>query len=358
MSVNYNPSIVKNGIIQYLDPAISASEFQDNLTICAIANENQTLSITAPDGYTFSGVDFASYGTPSGECENFAQGVCHASNSQTIVEGYLLGNTGTITIPATNAVFGDPCAGTFKRLYVQATVTGLASNNISNVTGGNSIWTLFQLGLGNTAGTPTFESNVQANGSGTSFIQVSRDSRLETGSLTFQIWMNLKGIPLNVGSNNNWRGLLPSAADPLRIVLEQSYVLNFSTVHTDGAYRRFLNNSFAPFPVSADGWQLVTFTYDSSTGTAACYKDAELIRSGPMTANTSSSNATPAGLGLRYNNYVNNGFKIYGEGNTRANPGGSGHCPGEFGNILIYNTALTAEQVRQNFYALKGRYGL
>jgi len=356
MALNYNPSIVNDGLIQYLDPAISASQFEDNITVCATANENQTLSITAPDGYVFSSVDFASYGNPTGECELFAQGACHAANSQSIVEGYLLGNTGTITIPATNAVFGDPCVGTFKRLYVEATITGLASNTISNVVGGNSIWTLNQLGVGTTAGTPTFESNVQSNGSGTSFITAGRDSRLETGSLTFQIWFNLKGIPLNVGSNNNWRGMLPSAADPLRIVLEQSYVLNFSTRHTDNVYRRRLNNSFAPLGVDADGWQMVTFTYDQATGEAACYKNAELVRSGPMTVTSSGGTPTTAGLGLRYNNYVTNGFKIYGEGNTSSNPAGRGHCPGEFGNILIYNVALTQEQVRQNYLALRGRY--
>jgi hypothetical protein len=37
-----------------------------------------------------------------------------------VVSTYLLGQSGTVNIPATNAVFGDPCVGTGKRLYVQA----------------------------------------------------------------------------------------------------------------------------------------------------------------------------------------------------------------------------------------------
>jgi hypothetical protein len=34
-----------------------------------------------------------------------------------------LGQTGTISIPATNVNFGDPCPGTGKRLYVQAMIS-------------------------------------------------------------------------------------------------------------------------------------------------------------------------------------------------------------------------------------------
>ena len=103
----------------------------DNITVCATADESSTLSITAPAGYTFSSVDFASYGNPSGACESFVQGGCHEPNSQTIVESYLLGNSGTIDIPVTNEVFGDPCYGTAKRLYVQATVQGTISGEPS-----------------------------------------------------------------------------------------------------------------------------------------------------------------------------------------------------------------------------------
>ncbi|MBO2545209.1 hypothetical protein J0871_12350 [Salegentibacter sp. BDJ18] len=94
--------------------------FRETGTVCATVNENGNLNISAPEGTVFISVDFASYGTPEGTCENFTLGTCHATNSQTVVEGYLLGNN-SATIPATNAVFGDPCSGVVKRLYVQAT---------------------------------------------------------------------------------------------------------------------------------------------------------------------------------------------------------------------------------------------
>jgi hypothetical protein len=134
--------------------------------------------------------------------------------------------------------------------------------------------------------------------------------------------------------------------------------MNFSTVHTDGVTRRYLNNSFAPINIDANGWQCITYTYDQTSGNAACYKNDTLIRTGPMTTNTSGGSATPAGRALRYNYYASNGWRIYGGTNTGANPSGNGVAPGEVGNILAYNRALTEDQVKQNFYALRGRYGI
>ena len=109
-------------------------------TASATANENQTLSITAPSGLAFTSVDFASYGNPTTDGSDFVLGSCHATNSQSIVESYLIGNTGTISIPATNGVFGDPCGGVVKRLYVKATYgnsTAAVANNLTIESGGS-----------------------------------------------------------------------------------------------------------------------------------------------------------------------------------------------------------------------------
>ena len=106
----------------------------------ATANENQTLSITAPSGLAFTSVDFASYGNPTTDGSDFVLGSCHATNSQSIVESYLIGNTGTVSIPATNGVFGDPCGGVVKRLYVKATYgnsTAAVANNLTIESGGS-----------------------------------------------------------------------------------------------------------------------------------------------------------------------------------------------------------------------------
>lgn len=88
-------------------------------TLCGTANEGSSVTLTAPAGSVFTSVTFASYGTPNGSCGSFTTGACHAANSQTIVESALIGNN-SATISATNGVFGDPCNGTVKRLYIEA----------------------------------------------------------------------------------------------------------------------------------------------------------------------------------------------------------------------------------------------
>jgi len=115
--------------------------------ICATADENTSAVLTAPEGAVFISVGFASYGTPDGTCSAFTIGGCNASTSQSVSEGYILGNN-TASIPATNGVFSDPCQGTVKRLYVMATYTmPICSGNSPGTltgtlpTGGNGVFT-------------------------------------------------------------------------------------------------------------------------------------------------------------------------------------------------------------------------
>lgn len=242
---------------------------------------------------------------------------------------------------------------------------GTASQTISNPIPGSS-WTALNYSIGNSASLKTFLSNADATGAGTSHLKISPNTELTTGSITFIIWFNLKNIPLNVGANNNWRGLLctnvgGTSGSPLTMVLEQGHRINFSTTHTD-LYRRYLNNVFDPIIVDTNGWQMVSYTYDQATGNAACYKNSSLILSGPMTSNTTSGSPTAPGTALQYTNYTSGatetGFRIYGGGNTAANPAGNGICPGEVSNVLVYNRALTATEISNTFNAMRGRYGI
>jgi hypothetical protein len=88
-------------------------------TICGTANEGGSVTLTAPPGHVFISIVFASYGTPNGSCGTFTIGGCHALGSIGIAEDALLGQN-SASISATNGVFGDPCGGTPKRLYVEA----------------------------------------------------------------------------------------------------------------------------------------------------------------------------------------------------------------------------------------------
>src|SRR5688572_6022657 len=88
--------------------------------ICGTASEGGVVTLTAPPGNVITSIEFASYGTPNGACGSFTLGSCHAANSQTICEGVFVGQN-SASIIASNGVFGDPCGGTVKRLYIQAT---------------------------------------------------------------------------------------------------------------------------------------------------------------------------------------------------------------------------------------------
>lgn len=92
--------------------------------LCGTAGEGGVVTLTAPPGNVFTSVEFASYGTPNGTCGSFTNGACHAANSMSIVSAALIGMN-SASINATNGVFGDPCSGTVKRLYIQATYSAV-----------------------------------------------------------------------------------------------------------------------------------------------------------------------------------------------------------------------------------------
>lgn len=92
-------------------PSPSPSE-PPHTTFRSTVDEGGVLVLIAPSGFYFSGVIFASYGTP----ENYIIGSCHAENSLAIVTQALTPER--LEIAADNGVFGDPCGGTYKRLSV------------------------------------------------------------------------------------------------------------------------------------------------------------------------------------------------------------------------------------------------
>lgn len=91
--------------------------------VCSGASEGYTMYLSCPAGTTIQSIDFASYGVPTdyGGC-NYGYEWCNSGSSFGVVRSYCLG-TGSCAVPAVNGVFGDPCVGTYKRLYVRATCT-------------------------------------------------------------------------------------------------------------------------------------------------------------------------------------------------------------------------------------------
>lgn len=90
------------------------------------------------------------------------------------------------------------------------------------------------------------------------------------------------------------------------------------------------------FPTGS--WRHVAMSYDCVAGSGSIYVNGSLAASMTSTTNTNAS-WTPANL------YVG-GYSWDGYSNTR------------FAFVRIYNLALTASQIIQNFNATRGRYGI
>jgi hypothetical protein len=87
--------------------------------MCGTASEGSSLVLTAPPGAVFSKLTFASYGTPDGVCGGYTLGGCSSVSSWSVCSTAIMGKN-SFVIDANNVVFGDPCPGIPKRLYVEA----------------------------------------------------------------------------------------------------------------------------------------------------------------------------------------------------------------------------------------------
>ena len=117
---------VDRGGASAFDVAILTDQVTGPATLCAESNEGSPMNLTAPPGQVITSIDFASYGTPTGTCGSFVLSACDAASSRSVVEAACLGKT-SCSMAADNTTFGDPCPGTQKRLYVQASCGPLAT---------------------------------------------------------------------------------------------------------------------------------------------------------------------------------------------------------------------------------------
>ncbi len=101
-------------------PPAAAPRAHRGVEVCAVANEHEAATLRCPPGMHVVHVGFASYGTPEGGCGRQLPSACHAPASRAVVEQQCLGHA-SCAVPADNAVFGDPCEGTVKRLSLQLT---------------------------------------------------------------------------------------------------------------------------------------------------------------------------------------------------------------------------------------------
>jgi hypothetical protein len=102
------------------------------------ANEGQNVCLTAPTGTTFSSVIFASYGSPT-TVAPYLMGGCHATTSVSIVTTTCIG-LASCCVGALNTLFGDPCAGTGKRLSISLGTPGATARYVPTGGSANPWW--------------------------------------------------------------------------------------------------------------------------------------------------------------------------------------------------------------------------
>lgn len=291
-------------------------------TVCGTAGESGNFTLTAPAGHVFDKVLFASYGTPDGTCGNFSTGACHAAASQSIVEGLLLGNS-SVTLSASNGVFGDPCPGTSKRLYVQARFAptlakdlttfnnnGTLTNGVTYDTAGGGSWAF--------DGTNDFITSPISN-----FI-------LTNASFTAMCWVNLT-LPVsgtffhlgNVGDGITMGvGLSDTQTPGTKVIL--LYPL-----------QRWVNNSY-DLGTYSNGWNFVAISFDSSKYPTVYLNNNAGIYVALNDARTPTLNTMTIGKELTSSRFLT----------------------GKLTDVRLYNRALSATEISAYYNTTKSRYGL
>jgi len=293
-------------------------------TVCGITtSENQQMTLTAPAGHVFDKVLFASYGTPNGVCGSFTIGSCHAATSQSVVEGILLGNnSGTIT---QGGVFGDPCMGVNKRVYVQAR---FAPAQAKDLTVNNNNGTLTNGVTYDTAGAGSWAFD------GTNdFISVPiTNYALNLASVTAFCWVNLslpaKGTLFHLGPFNKGItvgvGIVDNMTLGTKVTLLYSGVVYVSSSYDFGTY--------------SNGWNFVAISFDSSKYPTVYLNN----NAGVYVANNSFS--------VPNSNIVTMGKELDGTGIR--------YLTGKISDFRMYSRALSASEILAYYNNTKSRYGL
>jgi hypothetical protein len=316
-------NIVTDGLVLSLDAGWPNS--YGVTYVCGTAQENQTLTITAPSGYKFTQVIFASYGTPNGTCGNFTiDNACHSLTSVSVVQGYLLGQTGTISIPATNANFGDPCPGIGKRLYVQAAIAPITWLDISG--SGNTGTLINGPLLGDTdGGYLDFDgtNDIVTFGSKT----LTDIGLISQSPMTAEAWVQFDSL-------NDYVHIIDGSNNCFHLAVEST---------SAGASAYFWNGSTYQL-VSLPGlkigqWYHIVGVQDTSQ--IKIYVDGVLLVNGTLSSGASSLVLTNNTLALGY----------WQGQNTR-------YLNGKLAITRLYKKALSLSEIQQNFNAQCNRFGV
>lgn len=299
-------------------------------TVCGTSLPANTFTITAPNNGIFDKILFASYGSPTGTCENFGIGGCHASNTVTKLAPLLLGqNTLTMSYGQQDGLFGDPCMGVNKFLYVWARYyykTNANLTKIEDLTNFNNDGTLINGVYYDSEG----NGSLVFDGTNDYITVPITNYTLNLASVTVFCWVNLtlpalgtffhlggagNGITLGVGLSNTQE-------------LGTKVIVLYPEV-------RWLNNAYN-LGTYSNGWNFVAISFNSSSSPTVYLNNNPGVITIANDFRPVNSNTVTIGRELS---------------NIR-------HMTGKISDIRMYSRVLSATEISAYYNATKSRYGL
>ena len=212
------------------------------------------------------------------------------------------------------------------------------AGNTKSYSGSGTTWTdLSGNGLNGTLANTTYSSGyLTFNGTSSTSNQGTSNILNLTTALTIEVW----SYPTGWGQNSV--GRLVERRDGTGS-LGYVFLLDNSTVTSGIRYGTNADGVGSDYTlansVSLNTWQHFTVTHTG--GTATIYKNGNSIGSSSVTQPSSASGAT-CYIGVA--------------GGTLG--GAARYFAGNIPSVKIYNRALSAQEVAQNFNALRGRFGI
>jgi len=161
-----------------------------------------------------------------------------------------------------------------------------------------------------------------------------------TGSFTQSAWI------YKLNANQVWQGVFTNSSP----ATNNTYLMTFGNGSPQAPYNSVGVNEvgvgeigvFLDIGTHINKWLYITITKSGSTLTIYCYKDGNLLQnSGTITWNGGNFATT--------NNYQIG--RHWADGSIVP-------LQGNISNVTLYNRALTAAEIQQNYNALRGRFGV
>ncbi len=157
---------------------------------------------------------------------------------------------------------------------------------------------------------------------------------------TVEVWCNINSVQQDLGNADN------NIVEKWNSTNEGAYPYVFRYIRGSGnvifGVYNGSSNPTVSFPATTNNWAQYVGVFNHSSDLLSVYKNGQLASTGAMVITGTISNGSTLNLGRRANSVG----------------GGNNYFTGSIGILRIYNTALNATQILQNFNANKNQFGI